>query len=150
MLILEDDVALAEVEILPQFFHNLDAYDPRWELVRLGYGNPRHAFYLWDFLEKVARPFSSSLRLGPKGRPRLVRPYVRTHGGWHNSTVAYAVSLEGARKLAEFAFPIRTNADHLLDLAVQRGVLSQGYLAAPRAFKEAAVPSSIDPNRRPR
>lgn len=138
-LVLEDDAVPLEgvLEHLPAALSQL----PRsWELCYLGYlGNgtvtPRarlkRAFYAalaplglvrWrpgETLRLLPRPFSANLR----------------RAGRHLCTHAYAITLEGARKLLAAQTPVAFSADQLLAFLVLRGRL-EAFVTQPMFFDQ--------------
>ncbi len=140
-VIFEDDVVpAAGLAVLPAALSQLPA---GWDLCYLGYAKneaPRwrdrakRALYValaplrlvrWrtgEAMRLLPRPFSANLRLA----------------GLHDYAVAYAVSLEGARKLLAAQTPVSLRADWLLASQVVQGRVS-AFLAEPRAFDQDLV-----------
>ena len=152
VVILEDDAVpdAAALELLPAALGQLPE---GWELCYLGYlGNvtvtPRarlkRAVYValspfglvrWrpgEALRLLPRPFSANLR----------------RAGRHLCTHAYAVTLEGARKLLAAQTPVAFNSDQLLACLVLRGRLD-AYVAHPPFFDQETF-AGIAPAGEPR
>jgi len=148
-LVLEDDVVPLPdaLELLPAALSQL----PRsWELCYLGYlGNAavttrarlKQALYMalaplglvrWrpcETLRLLPRPFSTNLR----------------RAGRHLCTHAYAVTLEGARKLLAAQTPVAFNADQLLAFLVLRGQV-EAFVTQPAFFDQETL-AGISPGR---
>jgi glycosyl transferase family 25 len=130
-LILEDDALIEERRTLAALLDNLPA---DWEVVRMGYGTEYPASYLLEGIEGLIRLAKPGYRIA-RVRTRTVKKYLRT-AGHHNCTVAYAVTLEAARKLLGAVYPIATLPDHFLDLGADTGLV-KSFHAVPRIFNDA-------------
>ncbi|HEY6005313.1 MAG TPA: glycosyltransferase family 25 protein [Anaeromyxobacter sp.] len=142
VLVLEDDVVPhpGALDLLPA---TLGQLPEGWELCYLGYlGNDsvtakarlKRAFYValaplrlvrWspgEALRLLPRPFSPNLR----------------RAGRHLCTHAYAVTLEGARKLLAAQTPVAFNSDQLLAFLVLRGRLD-AYATHPVFFDQESL-----------
>lgn len=140
VVVLEDDVVPGALDLLPAALGQLPE---SWELCYLGYlGNdavtPRarlkRALYLalaplglsrWrpgEALRLLPRPFSPNLR----------------RAGRHLCTHAYAVTLEGARKLLAAQTPVAFRADQLLAYLVLRGKI-EAYATHPVFFDQEVL-----------
>lgn len=139
VLILEDD-AFPMPENLPRFPQICAALPSDWEVFYLGYeGNET---YGW--IQKLKRvlymsfPFHSSLHLSREiyanYYPRTLSPFI-ARAGFHDCTHAYAVTLEGARKLLQRQSPVAYNADNLLAFAIARQEV-KGYISRPKLFNQ--------------
>lgn len=138
ILILEDDVNLIEKNLryFNQFSQNLPS---DWEMVYLGYwknekatvfGKVKQAFYsVLSLLGLHKWSFRRHLNTYPK----QVNEHVLTSGN-HEGAYAYALTLDGCRKLLDFNRPIKLNADHLFSHLVTNEKL-KGYLAARKFFE---------------
>jgi glycosyl transferase family 25 len=148
-VVFEDDVVprANDLAFLPQALSQLP---DGWELCYLGYAlneapsardRAKRAFYValaplrlarWRLCEArrlLPTPFSANLR----------------RAGRHDYALAYAVSLEGARKLLEAQTPVAYRADMLLSMMVLTGRLS-AFVTEPRMFDQedrATAPSFI-------
>lgn len=139
VVILEDDL-VPQVEALDLLPDALEQLPPSWELCYLGYlGNKeitararmKRAFYLaLAPLGLVRWRPSEALRL----LPRPFSPNLR-RAGRHLCTHAYAVTLDGARKLLAAQTPIAFNADQALAFLVLRGQL-EAYVTCPMFFDQ--------------
>ncbi|MGA2612703.1 MAG: glycosyltransferase family 25 protein [Spirochaetia bacterium] len=135
-LIFEDDAAPVPRAIgwIPYCLERLPG---DWELFYLGYRDGELRGYLREFQE----------RLGLPGKPeevvsRSVCRGLRTAAG-HELIHAYAVTLAGARKILEGAYPIRDVADGW----IERKVLTRkikAYISIPKIFvQQSELGSSI-------
>ncbi len=148
-VVFEDDVVPrpADLPLLPAALSQLP---PGWDLCYLGYA--RHeAPTARDRLKRAAYVALAPLRLvrwrTGEALRLLPRPFSANlrRAGRHDFAVAYAVSLEGARKLAAAQTPVSLRADWLLASLVVRGELD-AYLTDPKLFDQedlVAAPSYI-------
>lgn len=139
VLVLEDDVwpVFEQMEKLPAALKELPV---EWDLVYLGY-----------LLHETATPalkrkqqfykFISKLGL-MKWSPQMVsnllpKPYSHhlKKAGFHNCTHAYAVTLEGAKKLLAAQTPIVYRADDLLSYSNLKGALT-AFVTEPKFFDQ--------------
>ncbi|HEX9049972.1 MAG TPA: glycosyltransferase family 25 protein [Anaeromyxobacter sp.] len=136
-VVLEDDVAPLEANLplLPAALSQLPA---GWDLCYLGYAR-NEAPTARDRAKRALYVALGPLRLvrwrSGEARRLLPSPFSANlrRAGQHDYTVAYAVSLGGARKLLEAQTPISLRADRLLASLVVRGRLS-AFVAAPKMF----------------
>lgn len=148
-VVLEDDVVprAGDLAALPAALAELPA---GWDLCYLGYMK-NEAPTGWDRAKRAAYVALAPFRLvrwrtGEALRllPSPFSPHLR-RAGLHACTHAYAVSLEGARKLAAAQRPVSLRADWLLSSLVLRGRLS-AFVAEPRLFDQedvATAPSYV-------
>ena len=148
-VVLEDDVVprAADLACLPAALSELP---PGWDLCYLGYMK-NEAPSGWDRTKRAAYVALAPLRLvrwrlGEARRllPAPFSPHLR-RAGLHACTHAYAVSLEGARKLAAAQTPVSLRADWLFSSLILRGELS-AFVAEPRLFDQedvVAAPSYV-------
>jgi glycosyl transferase family 25 len=148
VVVFEDDVVPVEaaLDLLPAALQQLPA---GWELCYLGYlGNEeltartwlKRAFYVALAPFRLVRwRLGEALRL----RPRPFSPNLR-RAGRHMCTHAYAVSLEGARKLVEAQTPVRFYSDQLLTFLVLRGRLD-AYVTHPVLFDQETIAGCATP-----
>jgi glycosyl transferase, family 25 len=149
VIVLEDDVVpkAGALDLLPAALGQLPE---GWELCYLGYlGNEivtararlKRALYvalaplglgrwrLGEALRLLPRPFAANLR----------------RAGRHLCTHAYAVTLDGARKLLAAQTPVAFNADQLLAFLVLRGRLD-GYVTHPAFFDQESLAGIASPD----
>jgi glycosyl transferase family 25 len=138
-VVFEDDVLprIGELPLLPRALSQLPQ---DWELCYLGYAKneaptwrdraKRAAYVGLAPLRLVRWRTGEALRLLPSAFSANLR-----RAGLHDYAVAYAVSLDGARKLVAAQTPISLRADGLLGSMVVRGRLS-AFLAEPRLFDQ--------------
>lgn len=151
MLVLEDDVLpLPDLQLLPPALAQLPE---GWDLCYLG-------FFKYERVTAALRAKQaaylalSSLRL-MKWTPREVlrlypRPFSENlrRAGLHHCTHAYAVSREGARKLAAAARPIAANVDNLITRLVMRGELD-AFITSPKFFEQDHLAGIAPPDGTP-
>ena len=127
VLIFEDDV-VPDTNQLPILIDCLQELPPDWELFYLGYlknerpGIGKRLKQLWYKIQSrlglTRLPYSMvKNRLPKKFSPTLMK------AGFHDCTHAYAVSLEGAKKLLKTQTPVIYRADNLLSALVLKGSL---------------------------
>lgn len=139
VVILEDD-AVPDPEALELLPAALGQLPEGWELCYLGYlENERvtAAARLKRGLYRALAPLRL-VRWRPEEVRRLLpRPFSANlrRAGRHLCTHAYAVSLEGARKLLAAQTPVGFNADQLLAFLILRGGL-EAFVAFPRFFDQ--------------
>jgi glycosyl transferase family 25 len=145
MVVLEDDVVprASTIELLPAALGELP---PTWELCYLGYWQNEEISTgrrLTQLTYAAIAPLGLSrwrpgeaLRLLPRG----FSPHLR-RAGRHMCTHAYAVSREGARKLAALQTPVAYASDQLLTLAVLQGRV-EAYACYPALFDQESMEHS--------
>ncbi len=142
VVIMEDDV-LPQEDALALLPAALDQLPARFELCYLGYlGNEvvtprarlRRAAYL------ALSPFGLARWRPGEARRLLPRPFSANlrRAGRHLCTHAYAVTLEGARKLLAAQTPVGFNADQLLAFLVLRGRI-EAYVTQPVFFDQEGL-----------
>src|SRR5512133_4287612 len=142
MLVLEDDV-VPRADALAGLPEALRELPPTWELWYLGYWQNevvttnrrlRQAAYV-----ALAPLGLSRWRPGEATRlvPRSYSPHLN-RAGRHLCTHAYAVTREGARKLAEAQTPVALAADQLLAMLVLQGRI-EAYAASPMLFDQESM-----------
>ncbi len=138
-VVFEDDVmpVPAALPLLPAALAQLPA---GWELCYLGWAK-NEAPTMRDRAKRAAYVALAPLRL-VRWRPAEARRLLPTpfspnlrRAGLHDYALAYAVSLEGARKLVEAQTPISLRADWLLASMVIQGRLS-AFLTEPKMFDQ--------------
>lgn len=141
-VVLEDDVVPvgAALAALPEALSQLP---PAWELCYLGYlGNA-------EITAKARLKQAAYVALAPLRLSRwrtgealrlLPRPFSRNlrRAGRHLCTHAYAVTLEGARKLLDAQTPVAFHADQLLASLVLGGRLD-AYVTHPIFFDQETI-----------
>lgn len=139
VLILEDDVwpLYENLQLLPQTIMELPGY---WDLVYLGYvKNERVTIQL-----KMKKFYYNVLsRLGlmkwdSKMVSNLLPKYFGPHlkqAGFHDCSHAYAVTLEGAKKLLFAQTPVVYRADDLLSHTVLNGNFT-AFITIPKFFDQ--------------
>jgi glycosyl transferase family 25 len=139
VLILEDD-AFPLPENLPLFSQMMKELPANWEVFYLGYEN--NEVFGWKQTVKrmyyLTFPFHTSLRLSRTIFANYYPKPLSTHvarAGFHDCTHAYAVTLEGARKLLKLQTPVVYNADNLLSYAITTEQI-KGYIGRPKLFKQ--------------
>ena len=128
VLIFEDDV-VPDLENLSLLSNCIKELPANWELFYLGYlknekGTATRQFK--QFWYKMMSRFGFTRiplfmiknRLPKKFSPSLMR------AGFHDCTHAYAVSLEGAKKLIPAQTPVKYRADNLLSVLTMKGELN--------------------------
>ncbi len=138
-VVFEDDVVprAAALASLPAALSELP---PRWDLCYLGY-RKNEAPSAWDHAKRATYVALAPLRLvrwrlGEAMRllPSPFSSHLR-RAGLHMCTHAYAVSLEGARKLAAAAAPVTLRADWLFARLILEGRLA-AFVAEPQLFDQ--------------
>lgn len=147
-LILEDD-AIPVSEHLGEFPVVVKELPGDWEVFYLGYEKNENL----GLREKIKRsvsllwPNHAQLHMNRK----LFRHYypepVSAHiakAGFHDCTHAYAVTLEGARKLLQHRRPVRFHPDNLLSYCIGMGELN-GYISRPKLISQlSAFTNTVD------
>ena len=151
ILILEDDV-LPIVENMDEISAALEELPEDWELVYFGYLKhekvtaglkAKQFFYkIFSSLGLMAWSYKMVNNLLPK-------PYC-THlkkAGFHDCTHAYAITLQGAKKLLAAQTPVVYRADDLLSSTIMKGELN-AFVTEPKffdqeIFQNAAIASEI-------
>jgi GR25 family glycosyltransferase involved in LPS biosynthesis len=126
VLIFEDDAFLVKsaARWIPYCLERLPA---DWDLLYLGYGDGELRGFVREFQERFGRPRNEAEVVS-----RSVGRGLRTAAG-HDFTHAYAVTLKGATKLTENAYPIRFTADGWLEHKVLERALT-AYVTVPKIF----------------
>jgi glycosyl transferase family 25 len=148
-IVLEDDVAprVEDVALLPAALGQLP---DDWDLVYLGYTRFERV-RRWDRVKRLFYLALSPLRLVPWRPGEAVRLHPRPYSanlrraGYHDGTYAYAVSLEGARKLLAAQTPLTHVADHLFVKLVLSGAL-RAFVTEPKMFDEVSARISGAPS----
>ncbi len=153
VLILEDDV-LPNVEYMDQLPASLKELPADWELVYLGYLKhekvttvlkTKQFFYkILSVVGLMAWSYKMVANLLPKPFSRHLKK-----AGFHDCTHAYAVTLEGAKKLLAAQTPVVYRADDLLSATIIKGEL-KAFVTEPKLFDQEifhnkAIISEIKP-----
>jgi len=151
VLIFEDDV-VPDFNNLPLLFDAIKELPPGWELFYLGYlKNEKITFgaqLKQNWYKIMAVLGLSRMPLGMI-KNRLPKKYSSSllKAGFHDCTHAYAVSLEGAKKLVPAQTPVKYRADNLLTALVLKGELnafiSREYLFNQEIFTDKTDQSYI-------
>ncbi len=151
VLILEDDV-LPIAECLAELPAALDELPNNWELVYLGYLKhekvtnalkAKQVFYkILSSLGLMAWSYKMVSNLLPKPFSAHLKK-----AGFHDCTHAYAVTLQGAKKLLAAQTPVVYRADDLLSSTIMKGELV-AFVTEPKFFDQeifhnAAIASEI-------
>ena len=139
VLILEDDVLpiIENMNVLPDALNEIPE---DWELVYLGYLKhekvtaglkAKQFFYkIISALGLMAWNYKMVGNLLPKPYSKHLRK-----AGFHDCTHAYAVTLEGAKKLLAAQTPVVNRADDLLSSTIMKGELN-AFVTAPKFFDQ--------------
>lgn len=147
-LILEDDVVVDD-NSLKQFPAIITELPTDWEMFYLGY-EKNEQFGLREKFKQLAHyifPPYSKLKIRRRYikhfYPATLSPHI-ARAGFHDCTHAYAVTLNGARKLLAHQLPVRFNPDNLLSHLICMGKIN-GYIARPKLFNQlSAFSNKID------
>ncbi len=139
VLILEDDVwpLYNNLTLLPE---TLDELPADWQLVYLGYLKHEQVttkLKLKQFFYKLISRLGLMKWSYTMVSNLLPRPYSAhlKKAGFHDCTHAYAISLEGAKKLLKAQTPVIYRADDLLSHTILKGSL-HAYVTEPKFFDQ--------------
>lgn len=151
VLVFEDDV-VPDANTLPLLFDTIKELPAGWELFYLGYLKNEKV----SLKKKLQQSWYKVMAvLGFSRLPlymlkrRLPKNYSSSllRAGFHDCTHAYAVSLEGAKKLVKAQMPVIYRADNLLTALVLKGELdayaSKSFLFNQEVFTDAGNTSFI-------
>lgn len=139
VLILEDDV-LPLIENMNQLPAALKELPDDWELVYLGYLKHERVtarLKMKQFFYHIAS-LPGLMTWSPKMvRNLLPKPYSShlRKAGFHDCTHAYAVTIQGARKLIKAQTPVVYRADDLLSSTIMKGELN-AFVTDPKFFDQ--------------
>jgi glycosyl transferase family 25 len=142
MVVFEDDV-VPRTTALPALPEVLAELPPTWELCYLGYWQNENVTIQRRLLRAVYVALAplglSRWRLGEALRllPTSFTPHLR-RAGRHMCSHAYAVTREGARKLAAAQTPVAYYSDQLLTMSILQGRL-EAYVASPVLFDQESA-----------
>jgi glycosyl transferase family 25 len=151
VLILEDDV-LPLINNMHDLPAALEELPQNWELVYLGYLKHERVtagLRIKQFFYKILSSFGLMAWTYKMVSNLLPKPY-RAHlkkAGFHDCTHAYAITLEGAKKLLANQTPVVYRADDLLSSTIMQGELT-AFVTEPKFFDQeifhnAAIVSEI-------
>jgi glycosyl transferase, family 25 len=140
-LILEDDVVPQNE--LSHFRDVITELPGDWELFYLGYekneqmgiGSSLKQFFYKLF--PAHAQLKMSRRIYSHYYPRKVSKHI-ARAGFHDCTHAYAVTLEGAKKLLSYQQPVGFHPDNLLAWSVTNEKL-KGYISLPKLFTQRSA-----------
>ena len=139
ILILEDDVLPID-ENLKALPAALEELPENWELVYLGYLKHEKvtaALKAKQFFYKIISAFGLMAWSHKMVTNLLPKPFS-THlkkAGFHDCTHAYALTLEGAKKLQAAQTPVVYRADDLLSATIMKGELN-AFVTEPKFFDQ--------------
>ncbi len=139
VLILEDDVLplMGNMNLLPEAINELPE---GWELVYLGYLKHenitarlkiKQVFYK---LISAAGLMSWTYKMVGNLLPKPFSAHLKK-AGFHDCTHAYAVTLEGAKKLLASQTPVVYRADDLLSATIMKGEMN-AFVTEPKFFDQ--------------
>ena len=139
ILILEDDVwpLYTNLTLLPETLNELPA---GWELVYLGYLKHEQVttrLKLKQFFYKLVSRLGLMKWNYTMMNNLLPRPYSAhlKKAGFHDCTHAYAITLDGAKKLLKAQTPVIYRADDLLSHTILKGGL-HAFVTEPKFFDQ--------------
>ena len=139
VLIFEDDV-VPDYSTLSLLANCLKELPVDWELFYLGYLKNEKATFgkkLKMFWYKIMAIFGMSRMPVSMISNILPKPYSGSlmKAGFHDCTHAYAISLEGAKKLLDAQTPVQYRADNLLSALVLKRKLS-AFISSSNLFNQ--------------
>jgi glycosyl transferase, family 25 len=147
-LIFEDD-AVPLPEHLDRFPVIVKELPADWDVLYLGYEKNENL----GLRERVKRsvsmlwPNHAQLHMNRQLFRRYYPEPVSAHvakAGFHDCTHAYAITLDGARKLLQHRRPVRFHPDNLISYAIGTGEIN-GYICRPKLFSQlSAFTNSVD------
>jgi glycosyl transferase, family 25 len=139
ILILEDDVwPLYDQMLLVK--DALKELPKQWDLTYFGYLKHEKLTFnlkLKQFFYKMVSPFGLikwNYRMASNMLPRKYSAHLKK-AGFHDCTHAYAITLEGAKKLLKAQTPVVYRADDLLSYTILKGDFS-AFLTEPKFFDQ--------------
>ena len=141
-LILEDDI-IAIDNGLKQFPSISNELPSDWEIFYLGYEkNEKYGFKqmlkkLFYYISPPYSKFKISRKYINHYFPITLSPHI-ARAGFHDCTHAYAISLNGAKKLLAHQQPVRFYPDNLLSHLICTGKIN-GYIARPKLFNQLSA-----------
>lgn len=147
VLVFEDDV-VPDYHNMPLLFDALKELPADWELFYLGYLKNEKittGTLLKQTWYKIMSRFGFSRMPLDMIRRRMPQPFspALMRAGFHDCTHAYAVSLEGAKKLLKAQTPVIYRADNLLTALVLKGELN-GFISKSFLFNQEIFTNKAD------
>jgi len=139
VLIFEDDV-VPDMQNMHLLKHMLDALPTNWDLLYLGYlKNESPGFndrfkQSWYLLQSAMGLAIMPLSMVKNRLPKQYDTHLMK-AGFHDCTHAYAISLNGAKKLLKAQSPVIYRADNLLSALVLKGELN-AFICKPVLFNQ--------------
>lgn len=139
LLILEDDV-LPLIENMNQLPAALEELPEDWELVYMGYlkhENVTAGLKTKQFFYKIISALGLMVwtyKMVSNLLPKRFSVHLKK-AGFHDCTHAYAVTLEGAKKLLAAQTPVVYRADDLLSATIMKGEL-KAFITEPKFFDQ--------------
>ncbi len=139
VLILEDDV-MPIIENMNELPAAMQELPQNWELVYLGYLKHEQittGLKFKQFFYKIFSAFGLMTWTYKMVCNLLPKPYSKylKKAGFHDCTHAYAVTLQGAKKLLAVQTPVVYRADDLLSTTIMKGELN-AYVTEPKFFDQ--------------
>ena len=149
MLILEDDILplYDNLNLLPAVINELPE---NWELVYFGYLKHEEvtaALKTKQFFYKI-KSLLGLLKWSYKMVSNMLpKPYSKhlKKAGFHDCTHAYAVTIDGAKKLLAAQTPVVYRADDLLSATIMKGDLN-AFVSVPKFFDQEAFHNTNAPS----
>jgi glycosyl transferase, family 25 len=139
VLILEDDV-LPIIENMNELPAAMEEMPQNWELVYLGYLKHEKitaGLKVKQFVYKIGSALGLMTWTYKMVCNLLPKPYSKhlKKAGFHDCTHAYALTLQGAKKLLALQTPVVYRADDLLSTTIMKGKLN-AYVTEPKFFDQ--------------
>jgi glycosyl transferase, family 25 len=139
VLILEDDV-LPIIENMNDLPAAMEELPQDWELVYLGYLKHEKitaGLKVKQFVYKIGSALGLMKWTYKMVGNLLPKPYSKhlKKAGFHDCTHAYAITVEGAKKLLDAQTPVVYRADDLLSATIIKGELN-AYITEPKFFDQ--------------
>ena len=148
-LILEDDIEISNFDTLKNAINYMPPKEA-WDLLYLGYQEmnmsmPLMIFIKWQFIYPVLIFLRIKLYDLKKIKRIFGRPYNNYwfRAGSHNTSHAYIVSRDGAKKILDYNTPVTLQADVVLMHLITDGKLNAFALKKPLFKQSSDLESSI-------
>ncbi len=141
-LILEDDVVAIEDQ-LANFKAITFELPAGWELLYLGYeknevyGLKQKIKKVWYQLYPPYQKLKLTKKMYSKCYPQTLSPHIAA-AGFHDCTHAYAVTLEGAKKILSHQQPVAFNPDNLLSYLICNSEIN-AFISRPKIFNQLSA-----------